>query len=143
MSSGQGIYIKQTTGDLILGNIAAGNDIQLAATGSIYAEAGFTDRSAIHILGANLDLRAGGSIGFNGSTCQLLQVNISGAVTGSAVGDLSILAVTGDLARRHERPLWGPDCGRRPDAERCARRAHHQYRHRQWRPGCSRSPTAA
>ncbi|AWM00458.1 leukotoxin LktA family filamentous adhesin [Bradyrhizobium amphicarpaeae] len=98
VSSGQGIYIRQTTGDLVLGNIAAGNDIQLAAAGSIYAEAGFTDRSAIHILGSDLDLRAGGSIGFNGSTFQPLQVNISGAVTGSAVGDLSILAVTGDLA---------------------------------------------
>ncbi|WBL81227.1 leukotoxin LktA family filamentous adhesin [Bradyrhizobium xenonodulans] len=98
VSSAQGIYVKQTTGDLILGNISAGNAIQLAATGSIYAEAGFTDRSAIHILGTDLDLRAGGSIGFNGSTFQPLQVNISGAVTGSAVGDLSILAVTGDLA---------------------------------------------
>lgn len=98
VSSAQGIYVKQTTGDLILGNIAAGNAIQLAATGSIYAEADFTDRSAIHILGTDLDLRAGGSIGFNGSTFQPLQVNISGAVTGSAVGDLSILAVTGDLA---------------------------------------------
>ncbi|WP_038952520.1 hypothetical protein, partial [Bradyrhizobium japonicum] len=97
VSSAQGIYLKQTTGDLILGNIAAGNAIQLAATGSIYAEAGFTDRTAIHILGADLDLRAGGNIGFNGSTFQPLQVNISGAVTGSAVGDLSILAVTGDL----------------------------------------------
>lgn len=98
VSSAQGIYVKQTTGDLILGNISAGNAIQLAATGSIYAEADFTDRSAIHILGTDLDLRAGGSIGFNGSAFQPLQVNISGAVTGSAVGDLSILAVTGDLA---------------------------------------------
>lgn len=97
VSSAQGIYLKQTTGDLILGNIAAGNAIQLAATGSIYAESTFTDRTAIHILGADLDLRPGGSIGFNGSTFQPLQVNISGAVTGSAVGDLSILAVTGDL----------------------------------------------
>ncbi|PJG56131.1 leukotoxin LktA family filamentous adhesin [Bradyrhizobium forestalis] len=97
VSSAQGIYVKQTTGDLVLGNIAAGNAIQLAATGSIYAEAGFTDRSAIHILGTDLDLRAGGSIGFNGSAFQPLQVNISGAVTGSAVGDLSLLAVTGDL----------------------------------------------
>ncbi|WP_245502187.1 leukotoxin LktA family filamentous adhesin [Bradyrhizobium betae] len=97
VASAQGIYVKQTTGDLILGNISAGNAIQLAATGSIYAEAGFADRSAIHILGADLDLRAGGSIGFNGSTFQPLQVNISGAVTGSAVGDLSLLAVTGDL----------------------------------------------
>lgn len=97
VSSAQGIYVKQTTGDLILGNIAAGNAIQLAATGSIYAESGFTDRTAIHILGTDLDLRAGGSIGFNGSTFQPVQVNISGAVTGSAVGDLSILAVTGDL----------------------------------------------
>lgn len=98
VSSGQGIYVKQTTGDLILGNISAGSDIQIAAAGSIYAEAGFTDRTAIHILGADLDLRAGGNIGFNGSSFQPLQVNISGAVTGSAVGDLSILAVTGDLA---------------------------------------------
>jgi hypothetical protein len=98
VSSGQGIYVKQTTGDLNLGNISAGNEIQLAATGSIYAESGFTDRTAIHILGADLDLRAGGSIGFNGASFQPLQVNISGAVTGSAVGDLSILAVTGDLA---------------------------------------------
>ena len=97
VSSAQGIYVKQTTGDLILGNIAAGNAIQLAAAGSIYAESGFTDRTAIHILGTDLDLRAGGSIGFNGSTFQPVQVNISGAVTGSAVGDLSILAVTGDL----------------------------------------------
>ncbi|MDD1526699.1 leukotoxin LktA family filamentous adhesin [Bradyrhizobium sp. WBOS7] len=97
VSSAQGIYVKQTTGDLILGNISAGNAIQLAATGSIYAEAGFTDRDAIHILGTDLDLRAGGHIGFNGGAFQPLQVNISGTVTGSAVGDLSILAVTGDL----------------------------------------------
>ncbi|WP_298241882.1 leukotoxin LktA family filamentous adhesin [uncultured Bradyrhizobium sp.] len=98
VSSAQGIYVKQTTGDLILGNISAGNAIQLSATGSIYAEADFTDRSAIHILGTDLDLRAGGSIGFNGGAFQPLQVNISGAVTGSSVGDLSLLAVTGDLA---------------------------------------------
>lgn len=98
VSSAQGIYVKQTTGDLILGNISAGNAIQLAATGSIYAEAGFTDRTAIHILGTDLDLRAGGDIGFNGSAFQPLQLNISGTMTGSAVGDLSILAVTGDLA---------------------------------------------
>ncbi|PIT02591.1 hypothetical protein TSA1_18875 [Bradyrhizobium nitroreducens] len=98
VSSAQGIYVKQTTGDLILGNISAANAIQLAATGSIYAEADFTDRSAIHVLGTDLDLRAGGSIGFNGGAFQPLQVNISGAVTGSSVGDLSILAVTGDLA---------------------------------------------
>nr|WP_249153855.1 leukotoxin LktA family filamentous adhesin [Bradyrhizobium diazoefficiens] len=97
VSSAQGIYVKQTTGDLILGNISAGNAIQLAAAGSIYAEAGFTDRTAIHILGTDLDLRAGGDIGFNGGAFQPLQVNISGAVTGSAVGDLSLLAVTGDL----------------------------------------------
>lgn len=97
VSSAQGIYVKQTSGDLILGNISAGNAIQLAAAGSIYAEADFTDRTAIHILGTDLDLRAGGNIGFNGSTFQPLQVNISGAVTGSAVGDLSILAVAGDL----------------------------------------------
>ena len=97
VSSGQGIYVKQTTGDLILGNISAGNEIQLAATGSIYGEAGFSDRTAIHILGTDLDLRAGGNIGFNGSTFQPLQVNISGAVTGSAGGDFSLLAVTGDI----------------------------------------------
>jgi hypothetical protein len=97
VSSGQGIYVKQTTGDLVLGNISASGAIQLAATGSIYAEAGFTDRTAKHIVGSDLDLRAGGAVSFNGSTFQPLQVQISGAVTGSAVGDLSLLAVTGDL----------------------------------------------
>ncbi|MBR1087140.1 leukotoxin LktA family filamentous adhesin [Bradyrhizobium manausense] len=97
VSSGQGIYVKQTTGDLVLGNISASGTIQLAATGSIYAESAFTDRTAKHIVGSDLDLRAGGAISFNGSTFQPLQVQISGAVTGSAVGDLSLLAVTGDL----------------------------------------------
>ncbi|UVO26329.1 leukotoxin LktA family filamentous adhesin [Bradyrhizobium arachidis] len=97
VSAGQGIYLKQTTGDLILGNISASGAIQLTATGSIYAEAGFTDRTAVHMVGSELDLRAGGSIGFNGSAFQPLQVQISGAVTGSAVGNVSILAPSGDL----------------------------------------------
>ncbi len=100
VSSGQGsIYVKQTTGDLILGNISANGAIQLAATGSIYAEGGsnFADRTAVHIVGSDLDLRAGGDISFNGTTFQPLQVKISGAITGSSVGDLSILAVAGNL----------------------------------------------
>jgi hypothetical protein len=91
------VYVKQTTGDLVLGNVSANGTIQLAATGSIYAEAGFTDRTAVHIVGADLDLRAGGNISFNGTTFQPLQVHLSGALTGSSVGDLSILAVAGDL----------------------------------------------
>ena len=33
-----GIYVNQTAGDLIVGNITAGGAVQLAATGSIYAE---------------------------------------------------------------------------------------------------------
>jgi len=91
------VYIKQTTGDLVLGNVSANGAIQLAAAGSIYAEAGFTDRTAAHIVGADLDLRAGGDISFNGATFQPLQVQITGALTGSSVGDLSILAVAGNL----------------------------------------------
>ncbi|MEY9430037.1 hypothetical protein ABH975_005352 [Bradyrhizobium ottawaense] len=35
---------------------------------------------------------------------------------------------------RHQRPLWGADGRRRVDAERGARRAHHQYWHHQRRP---------
>jgi hypothetical protein len=97
-SSGQGIYVKQTTGDLVLGNISASGAMQLAATGSIYAEAGFTDRTAVHIVSSELDLRARGDIGFNGSAFQPLQVQISGAVTGSAAGNFGLLAASGDLA---------------------------------------------
>ncbi|MET4326721.1 hypothetical protein ABIB80_002547 [Bradyrhizobium sp. i1.15.2] len=100
VSSGLGVYVKQTTGDLVLGNVSATGAIQLAATGSIYAEAGtnFADRTAVHIVGTDLDLRAGGDISFNGATFQPLQVQLSGALTGSAVGDLSILVVAHDLA---------------------------------------------
>jgi hypothetical protein len=100
VSSGLGVYVKQTTGDLVLGNVSATGAIQLAATGSIYAEAGtnFADRTAVHIVGTDLDLRAGGDISFNGSVFQPLQVQLSGRLTGSAVGDLSILVVAHDLA---------------------------------------------
>ena len=94
----QGIYLRQKSGDLILGNIAGGSGsqaaVQLAANGSIYAQAQFTDRTVPHILGSSLDLRAGGSISFNGPTFQPLQVAITGAVTGSAVGDFTLLSPT-------------------------------------------------
>src|SRR6185437_5801011 len=71
--------------------------LQLAATGSIYAEAGFTNRTAVHLVASALDLRAGGCICFNGTTSQPLQVKISGAVTGSAVGDATILSPDASL----------------------------------------------
>ena len=96
----QGIYLNQTTGDLILGNITSGQGsapIQLAALGSIYAESQFTDRSAVHISGSALDLRAGGEVSFNNTAFQPLQVEISGAVTGSAVGNMTILSPASDL----------------------------------------------
>ncbi|MBI5131767.1 MAG: leukotoxin LktA family filamentous adhesin, partial [Rhodopseudomonas palustris] len=93
----QGIYLRQTTGDLILGNVNAGSGptgvLRLSASGSIYAEAGFTDRSAVHIVATTMDLRAGGAISFNGAAFQPLQVRISGAITGSAVGALNILSL--------------------------------------------------
>ena len=99
--SAQGIYLNQTTGDLILGNINGGSGsagiVQLAASGSIYAEPQFTDRSSVHIIGSALDLRAGGSVSFNGATFQPLQVQISGAVTGSAGGAMTILSPASDL----------------------------------------------
>jgi hypothetical protein len=94
---GQGIYLKQTSGDLILGNVTSSGAIQFAATGSIYEEPQFTLQSVVHIAGASLDLRAGGDIGFNDTTAQPLQVQISGAVTGSAVGNVSILSPASDL----------------------------------------------
>ncbi|WP_179145253.1 leukotoxin LktA family filamentous adhesin [Rhizobium sp. RU36D] len=94
----RGIYLRQTTGDLILGNISGGSGsraaVQLGATGSIYAQAQFTDRTVPHILGSTLDLRAGGSISFRNGTFQPLQIAITGAVTGHAGGDFSLLSPT-------------------------------------------------
>ncbi|MBR1196473.1 leukotoxin LktA family filamentous adhesin [Bradyrhizobium sp. AUGA SZCCT0158] len=92
-----GIYLKQTTGDLVLGNVTAAGAIQFAATGSIYAQPQFTDRTAVHIAGASLDVRAGGNVGFNGTTAQPLQVKISGAITGTSVGAMTILAPSDNL----------------------------------------------
>ena len=91
------IYLKQITGDLVLGNVTAAGAIQFAATGSIYAEPQFTDRTSVHIAGATLDVRAGGNVGFNGTTAQPLQVKISGAITGTSVGAMTILAPSDDL----------------------------------------------
>ena len=95
--AGQGIYVNQTTGDLVVGNVTAAGPIQLAASGSIYAEAQFTDRSFVHIAGSALDLRAGGNVSFDGSTFQPLQVQITGAVTGNSVGTMTILSPASDL----------------------------------------------
>ena len=92
-----GIYLKQTTGDLVLGNVTAAGAIQFAATGSIYAQPQFTDRTAVHIAGASLDVRAGGNVGFNGTTAQPLQVKISGAITGTSAGAMTILAPSDNL----------------------------------------------
>ncbi|MBR1266082.1 leukotoxin LktA family filamentous adhesin [Bradyrhizobium sp. AUGA SZCCT0222] len=92
-----GIYLKQTTGDLVLGNVTAAGAIQFAATGSIYAQPQFTDRTAVHIAGGSLDVRAGGNVGFNGATAQPLQVKISGAITGTSVGAMTILAPSDNL----------------------------------------------
>ncbi|MCD0419854.1 leukotoxin LktA family filamentous adhesin [Rubrivivax sp. JA1024] len=88
----QGVYLRQTTGDLILGNVNAA-DVQFSASGSIYAEAGFTDRNAVHIVASLLDLQAGGSISFNGASFQPLQLNVSGPITGAAVGAISLLSL--------------------------------------------------
>ena len=99
----EGVYLRQTSGDLIVGNISAGASgaVQLAVTGSgsIYAESQFTDRTAPHILGQSLDVRAdGGSIGFNGTSLQPLQVAITGgAVTGNASGAIEILSPQNDM----------------------------------------------
>ena len=101
-----GIYINQTTGDLVVGNITAGGAVQLAALGSIYAEPQFADPAAVHIIGGSLDLRAGGAISFNSNhtaTCsqppclQPLQVQISGPVTGSANASITILSPSSNL----------------------------------------------
>ena len=96
----QGIYLRQTTGDLVLGNITSGQGsapIQFAASGSIYQEAQFTDRTVVHMAGSTLDVRAGGSVGFNGATLQPLQVKISGAITGTSAGDMTILSPASNM----------------------------------------------
>jgi filamentous hemagglutinin family protein len=90
----QGIFLRQTMGDLIVGNITGGAAVQLAAAGSIYALPEFTDRGVRHIVGGSLDLRAGGAIGHKGALYQPLQVAITGAVTGHATGNVSILSPT-------------------------------------------------
>ncbi|MDB5636031.1 MAG: leukotoxin LktA family filamentous adhesin [Bradyrhizobium sp.] len=101
LQAAHGIYLRQTTGDLVLGNINAGSGadgvLQLGATGSIYAESGFTARNAVHIVATALDLRAVGSVSFNQTTFQPLQVKISGAVTGSAGGQMTILSPNANL----------------------------------------------
>ncbi len=51
----------------------------------------------VHIAGSTLDLRAGGNVGFNGSTLQPLQVKISGAITGIAAGNMTILSPSSNL----------------------------------------------
>ncbi|MDP1581801.1 MAG: leukotoxin LktA family filamentous adhesin, partial [Bradyrhizobium sp.] len=92
----QGIYLRQTAGDLIVGNINAGSGaagvLHLAATGSIYALPQFTDRSIVHLVASALDLRAGGSVSFNQAVFQPLQVRITGAITGHAAGAMTILS---------------------------------------------------
>src|SRR6185312_2829655 len=96
----QGIYLRQTSGDLILGNITSGqgsSPIQFAASGSIYAESQFTDRTVIHLAGSALDVRAGAAVGFNGGTLQPLQVKITGAITGTAAGDMTILSPASNM----------------------------------------------
>src|SRR6185312_376279 len=96
----QGIYLRQTTGDLVLGNITSGQGsapIQFAASGSIYQEAQFTDRTVVHIAGSALDVRAGGNVGFNGATLQPLQVKASGAITGVAAGDMTVLSPASNM----------------------------------------------
>ena len=97
----QGIYIRQTAGDLTLGNINAGSTpnsvLQLAATGSIYAEAQFTDRNAVHITASALDLRAGGAISFKQAAFQPLQIRISGAITGNVAGAMTLLSPTAGM----------------------------------------------
>ncbi len=90
----QGIFLRQTAGDLIVGNVTSGAAVQLAAAGSIYALPEFTDRRVRHIVGGSLDLRAGGAIGHKGTSYQPLQVAITGAVTGHATGNVSILSPT-------------------------------------------------
>ncbi|MBN9001416.1 MAG: hypothetical protein J0H75_04880, partial [Rhizobiales bacterium] len=92
----QGIYIRQTAGDLVVGNINAGSGsdsaLQLGATGSIYAESQFTDRSTVHIVATSLDVRAGGSVSFNQGNFQPLQVKITGAITGLAADAMTLLS---------------------------------------------------
>lgn len=96
VKAAQGIYIRQTAGDLVVGNINAGSGsdsaLQLGATGSIYAESQFTDRSTVHIVATSLDLRAGGSVSFNQGNFQPLQVKITGAITGLAANAMTLLS---------------------------------------------------
>ena len=99
-SAQQGIYVRQTAGDFVLGNIVSGQGsapIEIAATGSIYGLASFTDFSIVHILGSTLDVRSGDHVGYNGVTLQPLLVRIAGAITGSSVGDMAIYSPASNM----------------------------------------------
>jgi hypothetical protein len=112
-----GIYFRQTAGDLIVGNLYGGNNtngvMQLAATGSIYAEPQFTARTVPHILGRSLDLRAdNGDIGYNATTYQPLQVSLTGgALTGNALGNFAVLSPTASLTVGTADALGGVTAG--------------------------------
>lgn len=99
-SAAQGIFVRQTSGDFVLGNIVAGQGsapIELAASGSIYSLASFTDFSIVHILGSTLDVRAGGNVGYNGTVLQPMLVRIAGAITGASVGDMAIYSPASNM----------------------------------------------
>ncbi|MDY6949498.1 MAG: leukotoxin LktA family filamentous adhesin, partial [Pseudomonadota bacterium] len=99
-SAQQGIYVRQMAGDFVLGNIVSGqgsSPIELAATGSIYHLASFNDFSVVHILGSTLDVRAGSHVGYNDATLQPLLVRISGAITGTAVGDMAVYSPASNM----------------------------------------------
>ncbi|WP_168192777.1 leukotoxin LktA family filamentous adhesin [Undibacter mobilis] len=99
-SAKQGIFIRQKTGDLVLGQINADQGsapIELAASGSIYGLPSFTDFTIARIFGSTLDVRAGSHIGYNGTTLQPLLVRIGGAITGSSVGDMAIYSPASNM----------------------------------------------
>jgi filamentous hemagglutinin family protein len=98
----QGVFLRQLSGDMILGNIVGGSGaaaaVQLGTTGNIYAQVRFTNPNVAHIIGSSLHLRSGGRISYDaGGALRRLQVNISGAVTGVATGDINLASPVGSM----------------------------------------------
>src|SRR5262249_29245777 len=96
-----GIYLNQTAGDFVLGDINAGTGpngtMQLAASGSIY-QSSLANRT---VTAHNLDLRAGtdgtGAIGFDGTNFKPLALEVTGVITGYAPGPVSLQSLGSGL----------------------------------------------
>ena len=97
-SASDSVYL-QSSGDLHLDGLNAGNDMRLAAGGSIDAADGRDSHAPVLIAGGDVTLAAGnGHVSFGNGVDDALPVQIGGALlSGSANTNLILRQVAGDL----------------------------------------------